>query len=110
MICVPCLNFLFPLCIVQIKLKYPSEYLRQIEGSYGDVPFSYGGQRVIGITSITFKSNFRVYGPYGKPGKDTFKSESGKIVGFWGGAGLCLDSIGVFTVNPTDSTLYGNVY
>jgi hypothetical protein len=93
------LNFLCPLCIVQIKLNYPSEYLQQIEGSYGPIRFD-GGQ-IIAITSITFKSNFRAYGPYGKPGKDTFESESGKIVGFWGGSGGCLDRIGVFTVNPT---------
>ncbi len=96
------LNFLCPLCIVQIKLNYPAEYLQQIEGSYDKTPWVYNdGRPIIGITSITFKSNFKAYGPYGKPGKDTFKSESGKIVGFWGGYGISLDSIGVFTVNPT---------
>ncbi len=89
------------MCIVQIKLNYPAEYLQQIEGSYDEVPINNDGRPVIGITSITFKSNFKAYGPYGNPGKDTFKSESGKIVGFWGGCGQCLDSIGVFTVNPT---------
>jgi hypothetical protein len=92
---------------VQVKLNYPSEYLRQIEGSYDEYTFVVGGQHIIGITSITFKSNFRAYGPYGKHGKDIFKSESGKIVGFWGGCGSVLDSIGVFTINPT---LSGNVY
>jgi hypothetical protein len=86
---------------VQIKLNYPSEYLQQIEGSYDETPFWFRGQRIIGITSITFKSNFRAYGPYGKHGKDIFKSESGKIVGFWGGSGSTLDAIGVFTINPT---------
>jgi len=87
---------------VQIKLKYPAEYLQQIEGSYDETPWKLSnGKPTIGITSITFKSNFRAYGPYGKPGKDTFKSESGKIVGFWGGCCDCLDCIGVFTVNPT---------
>ncbi len=101
MICMHCLNFLCLLCIVQIKLSYPDEYLEQIEGSYGETPWKYdNGQPIIGITSITFKSNFKAYGPYGKPGKDTFKSESGKIVAFWGGSGLCLDRIGVYTVNP----------
>jgi len=82
-------------------LSYPSEYLQQIEGSYGEVSMGVRGQRVIGITSITFKSNFRAYGPYGKHGKYIFKSESAKIVGFWGGCGDVLDSIGVFTINPT---------
>jgi len=86
---------------VQIKLNYPVEYLREIEGSYGEVPF-YEGLHLIGISSITFKSNIRDYGPYGTPGEDTFKSESGKIVGFWGGSnGGCLESIGVFTTNHT---------
>jgi len=82
-------------------LNYPTEYLQQIEGSYDAAPFWLGGQHMICITSITFKSNFKVYGPYGKPGKDTFKSESGKIVGFWGGCSSVLDSIGVFTMNPS---------
>jgi hypothetical protein len=86
---------------VQIKLNYPVEYLQEIKGSYGEIPF-YEGLHLIGISSITFKSNSRAYGPYGKPGEHTFKSESGKIVGFWGGSGRrCLESIGVFTVNPT---------
>jgi len=83
---------------VQIKLNYPSEYLLQIKGSYDDFA---------GITSITFKSSLKAYGPYGRPGKYTFQSEWGRIVGFWGGFGtygnntqVCrfLDSIGVFTV------------
>jgi hypothetical protein len=88
--------------IVQIYLNYPFEYLQQIEGSYDVVPIGVRGiTSIIGITSITFKSNFRAYGPYGKHGKDIFKSESGKIVGFWGGYGSILDSIGVFTINPT---------
>ncbi|CAM6061116.1 unnamed protein product [Sphagnum tenellum] len=87
--------------VEEIKLSYPSEYLQQIEGSYGEVSAGVRGQRVIGITSITFKSNFRAYGPYGKHGKNIFESESGKIVGFWGGCGDVLDSIGVFTINPT---------
>jgi len=97
-----CLNFLCPLCIVQIKLNYPAEYLHQIERSYDETPWKYtNGRPIIGITSIRFKSNFKAYGPYGKLGKYTFQSESGKIVGFLGGCGDCLDSIGVLTVNPT---------
>ncbi len=101
MICMACLNFLCTLCVVQIKLKYPSEYVQQIEGSYDEVRFQDSRQHVIAITSITFKSNFTAFGPYGRPGKHTFQSESGKIVGFWGGCLKCLYSMGVFTVNPT---------
>ncbi|CAM6041027.1 unnamed protein product [Sphagnum compactum] len=87
--------------VEEIKLNYPDEYLQQIEGSYGAVPVGLRGKHIKGISSITFKSNFRAFGPYGKHGKDIFKSESGKIVGFWGGCGDLLDSIGVFTINPT---------
>ncbi len=91
----------FSMPIVQIKLNYPSEYLQQVEGSYDEVRFRDTRQRVIAITSITFKSNFTAFGPYGRPGKYAFQSENGKIVGFWGGGLKCLYSIGVFTVNPT---------
>jgi hypothetical protein len=64
---------------VQIKFNYPGEYLQQIEGFVGAIPF------MTGITSITFKSNIRTYGPYGGGGGETpFKSGIGKIVGFWG--------------------------
>ncbi|KAH8949775.1 hypothetical protein BDL97_10G049300 [Sphagnum fallax] len=86
----------------QIVLKYPEEYLQQIQGSYDETPWKYStGYPIIGITSITFKSNFRAFGPYGKLGTVTFKSEIGKIVGFWGKGNRCINSIGVFTVNPT---------
>jgi len=83
------------------KLQRAAEYLLQIEGSYDAIPLRLSGEHIICITSITFKSNVRAYGPYGKHGKDSFKSESGKILGFWGGFGAILHNIGVFTVNPT---------
>jgi hypothetical protein len=89
----------FSMPIVQIMLKYPDENLQQIEGSYDQI--RHNARRIRGITSITFKSNFRAFGPYGKLGEDTFKSEIGKIVGFWGSANKRINSIGVFTVNPT---------
>jgi hypothetical protein len=99
------LNFLCLLCIVQIKLSYPDEYLDQIEGSYDETPWKYdNGQPIIGITSITFKSNFKAYGPYGKPGKDTFKSESGEVLVY------VLIALGYTRLTLLDSTLSGNVY
>jgi hypothetical protein len=81
-------QFSMPIVHCADKVELPAEYLQQIEGSYDEVPFHVNRQPIIAITSITFKSNFKAYGPYGKPGKDTFKSECGKIVGFWGGYGL----------------------
>jgi hypothetical protein len=87
---------------VQIKFNYPGEYLQQIEGFVGIIPMTAGGPPVTGISSITFKSNIRTYGPYGGGGGDTpFKSGIGKIVGFWGKSALAIDQIGVFIVNPT---------
>jgi len=87
---------------VQIKFNYPDEYLQQIEGSFGRTPLTVGNRPVTGISSITFKSNIRTYGPYAGGGGGTpFKSGIGKIVGFWGKCGLCIDQFGVFIVNPT---------
>jgi hypothetical protein len=85
----------------EIKFNYPGEYLQQIEGFVGKIPITYGGQLVTGISSITFKSNIRTYGPYGGGVGTPFKSGIGKIVGFWGESGLAIDQIGVFIVNPT---------
>ncbi len=87
---------------MQIKFNYPGEYLQQIEGFVGIIPVTFGNRPVTGISSITFKSNIRTYGPYGGGvGETPFKSGIGKIVGFWGETGLCVHRIGVFIVNPT---------
>jgi len=87
---------------VQIKFNYPGEYLQQIEGFVGMIPIMVGNRQVTGISSITFKSNIRSYGPYGGDGGETpFKSGIGKIVGFWGKSAIAIDQIGVFIVNPT---------
>jgi hypothetical protein len=93
---------------------YPSEYLEQIQGSYGVTPalisFAEGDHRLnmssnttVGpenhftvIASLTFKTNIRTYGPFGATGDTTFKSDVGKILGFFGKTGFCLDCIGVF--------------
>jgi hypothetical protein len=71
-------NFLCALCVVQRKLNYPSEYLQQIEGSYDEVCFRDSWQRVIAITSITFKSNFTAFGPYGSLENTLSKVRVGK--------------------------------
>jgi hypothetical protein len=87
---------------VQITFNYPAEYLQQIEGFVGKLPVMFGDRQVTGISSITFKSNIKTYGPYGGGvGETPFKSGIGKIVGFWGKSGLAIDQIGVFIVNPT---------
>ncbi len=87
---------------MQITFNYPAEYLQQIEGYVGKIPMMLGNRHLTGISSITFKSNIKTYGPYGGGGGETpFKSGIGKIVGFWGKSGLAIDQIGVFIVNPT---------
>jgi hypothetical protein len=85
------------LSLVQITFDYPLEYLQQIEGYYGVTPAVVCGGPVTTISSITFKSNIKTYGPYGSHAKDheRFKSGIGKVVGFFGRSGMCLDQIGV---------------
>jgi hypothetical protein len=55
------------------------------------------------VTSITFKTNVKHYGPYGnrKPGDQSFTSSSGKILGFWGCSGQVVDRLGVFIIDTT---------
>jgi hypothetical protein len=87
----------------EIKFDYPNEYLQQIEGVLGKEHGYHSGGMVTCVTSITFKTNIKTYGPYGNPklGDQGFKSGSGKIVGFWGGSGQALDRLGVFIIDTT---------
>ncbi|XVF29547.1 hypothetical protein REPUB_Repub15cG0130700 [Reevesia pubescens] len=78
--------------IVEIKLKFPEEFLISVSGHY--CPMVHGGSPV--IRSLTFKSNRRTFGPYGvEEGTPfTFTEEGGLIAGFNGRSGWHLDSIG----------------
>jgi hypothetical protein len=82
-----------------INFDYPDEYLQQIEGYYGQTSaLTIGDIFPKTITSISFKSNIKTYGPYGlsNGGETHFRSGIGKIMGFWGKSGMCLDQVGVF--------------
>ncbi|CAM6055787.1 unnamed protein product [Sphagnum tenellum] len=85
-----------------IKFYVPYEYLQQIEGFIGT---AHGwemesGEKLVCVTSLTFKSNIKTYGPYGNPGRGTrFKSGIGKIMGVWGRSCCALDQIGGFITN-----------
>ncbi|KAL4559457.1 hypothetical protein LXL04_031595 [Taraxacum kok-saghyz] len=73
------------------------EYLTRVSGFYGPVK-EFGGLK--GITSITFHTNKKIYGPYGEisgAGYVYFTSTSspGKVVGFQGRSGDFLTAIGV---------------
>lgn len=64
-------------------------------GTYGQ---AYGGQTV--VTSLSFVSNNKTYGPFGNPSASSFTSRPGKqILGFYGKSGWLLDQIGVFTAD-----------
>ncbi|XP_021294742.1 jacalin-related lectin 19 [Herrania umbratica] len=77
---------------VEIKLKFPEEFLISVSGHY--CPVVHGGGPV--IRSLTFKSNQRTFGPYGvEEGTPfTFSMEGGQIAGFNGRSAWYLDSIG----------------
>ena len=81
--------------LMQIKLQLPDEYLVGVSGHYGPVINS--GTPV--ITSITFTSNKRTFGPYGVESGTPFVFSSDgaeKIVGFKGRSGWFLDEIGLY--------------
>ncbi|KAK4789688.1 hypothetical protein SAY86_016992 [Trapa natans] len=71
-----------------VELEYPNEYLTNISGYYTKR----------GLTSLTFQSNKRVHGPYGREEGTYFKSplNIGKLVGLYGRSGMYLDSIGAY--------------
>jgi hypothetical protein len=67
--------------------------------------YRFNRDKVTCVTSITFKTNIKTYGPYGNPepglGGQKFTSSSGKILGFWGGSGQVLDRLAVFISGTT---------
>jgi len=76
--------------LFQISFASAGEYLTEIKGSYAHV----SGIEI--ITSLSFTSNKRTYGPFGLETGTAFQSPSGKrIVGLYGRAGTYVDQIGV---------------
>lgn len=75
--------------IWQIELDCPDEYLTSMSGHVGYF------HRLVVIKSLTFRSNRRVYGPFGSRGEMPFSFTSGigKIVGFFGRSDRYLNSI-----------------
>ncbi|XP_039158564.1 mannose/glucose-specific lectin-like [Eucalyptus grandis] len=80
--------------ICTVKLDYPNEFLTSVSGYFMDDP------RFVAIQSLTFHSNRRTYGPFGyKMGKFfSLPPAAGKIVGFFGMCGSCLNSIGAYVL------------
>ncbi|XP_059638038.1 jacalin-related lectin 3-like [Cornus florida] len=82
-----------------VKLDYPTEYLVSISGYLG----GYYNNNFLVVRSLTLHTNTRQHGPYGREEGTRFitpliggKIFGGKIVGFFGRAGVRLDSIGVY--------------
>ncbi|XP_010059625.3 jacalin-related lectin 4 [Eucalyptus grandis] len=82
--------------ITRVRLDYPREYLTSISGYKRD-----DGQKNINnaiIQSLTFHSNRRRIGPFGKETGNYFwyPATGSKIIGFYGTCGKTLNSIGVY--------------
>lgn len=77
---------------MQVTLA-PSETIRQVRGTTATV----GGITL--VTSLTFVSNVRTYGPFGKENGSAFSTvvpANKAVVGFYARAGSALDAIGVY--------------
>jgi len=84
--------------LYQILFKGPHEELIQVKGTTGVV----NGELV--ITSLTFITNHRVVGPFGRVRETEFRSSpNGKVVGFYGRAGICLSQIGFISEFSSES-------
>ena len=57
----------------------------------------YGKTNTVLVDQVSFDTQLRLYGPYGKTGRTPF-SVKGRVVGFFGRSGNFLDSIGAFYV------------
>ncbi|KAM6595439.1 hypothetical protein CsatA_005963 [Cannabis sativa] len=75
-----------------IEFERGAEYLTSISGTYGE----YRNMTV--ITSISFITNLKTYGPFGGETGTAFSLpiQGGVIVGFHGKSGDFIDSIGIF--------------
>ncbi|KAI3762857.1 hypothetical protein L1987_53299 [Smallanthus sonchifolius] len=82
-------NWIHPICI-----DYPDEFLISISGTYG----SFKSHEL--VTSICFKTNQNVYGPFGNNSGNAFSHDvKGKvIVGFHGRANNYLNAIGTYVM------------
>lgn len=96
---------------LQITLQYPDEYVMQVKGSTYTWPVIQGTI----VSSLTFITNKKVYGPFGKESEAKFESlPGGRVVGFFGRSGTLIDQFGVLaypssgytTTTTTTTTTY----
>lgn len=82
------------------------EYIKQISGFVSELQVSTGrGAEKRDLTTITIiaslciHTNLKSHGPLGEEKGTPFSSDEGsRIIGFYGKAGSCLDSLGVVTI------------
>jgi len=86
---------------LQTVLNFPDEYLLQVKGTFGSV---HGLLKV--ITSLSFITSKKTYGPFGTPrGEEFISSEGSQVVGFHGRSCDFLDRIGIFTTKQSQHIL-----
>ncbi|XAR61763.1 hypothetical protein NMG60_11016274 [Bertholletia excelsa] len=89
--------------IKQVLFKYPEEYITSITITYG-LHKNYTSTPL--ISRLAFKTTSDDYGPFGPllpPDSDTTVTipiERGRVVGFFGRAGDCIDALGIH-IKPT---------
>ncbi|KAG0567108.1 hypothetical protein M758_7G104200 [Ceratodon purpureus] len=86
----------------KIKFQPEIEYIKQITGfvSRVEVMIEETKRKIIEIvSSLTFYTNLKKYGPFGVETGTKFTSDIGlRVIGFHGRAGNMLDSLGIITV------------
>lgn len=77
--------------VVQVRLS-SAEYITSVKGYIALV-----GTTTV-VRSLTFVSNLRTFGPYGKEEGAMFQlpAVSGKIIGFHARSGVLLDVLGIY--------------
>ncbi|OIT33046.1 agglutinin, partial [Nicotiana attenuata] len=80
-----------------INIDGENEFLIGVDGFYGPAMVENFGGSTDAIKQITFYTNKRKFGPYGRDIGTYFRSAAarGRIVGFHGRSGACLYAIGV---------------
>ncbi|KAG0624292.1 hypothetical protein M758_3G237300 [Ceratodon purpureus] len=85
-----------------IKIDFePNEHIKRVSGSVALYFMEVRNVRKVGlysVVSLTFHTNLRSYGPYGDEVGERFTSGTGKVIGFFGAAGVLLDKLGVWII------------
>lgn len=95
-------------CVLELQIKFQPEieYIKQIGVSVSRKTVMTREKKTIEIeivSSLTFYTNLKKYGPFGEETGSKFTSNNGlRVIGFHGGAGNMLDSLGVITVPDPD--------